>query len=383
MAAYVLPLFVVLVPLLDAGTVTITRMSTGRAVSARGLDHLHHRLLSRGLSHSATVLFCCAIAFMGALYATTAAAMPRTYLVLTVPMAILVLAPFALFLIDLAFEVNSPGVTYGRVQGLARMILSFGYRWRLAEVCLDLFLATAAYFAVFLLWTNFRVSEEMLRPLVAGVPWILAVTCSAFYVTGVYRGIWRFVGLADVMRFARGVLSASLLVMILSALNLVPFRAAAVVLFGIVLFNLLLATRLSLRVIPRILATFATTQSRILIVGTYQNWEDIVHECSRRTGRRSKAVGFVDDDLFSHGMLAGGLRVLGATDAIERIYSSARFDEIVIADGQINQHRLLTLQLFAQRHRVRLCNYSVQLQELVGDTAEERLMADLRGAVGG
>jgi UDP-GlcNAc:undecaprenyl-phosphate/decaprenyl-phosphate GlcNAc-1-phosphate transferase len=378
-AFYVFPLLVMFVPLLDAGTVTIARISTGRTISERGLDHLHHRLLAFGLSHRGAVLFCYAIAVVSSLYAVTATVMPRMYLVLTLPMVCLALAPFALFLIDLAFEVNSPGATYGRVHGLARMILSFTYRLRLIEVLLDLFLAAASYFAVFLLWNNFHIKEQMLRPLLEGLPWVLGATCSAFYISRVYRGMWHYMGLADVVRFGNGAAVAVLLTIMLSAVNLVPFEPGAVILFGILLLDLLLVTRVSLRLIRNAIDAFATAEWRILIIGTHANWQDIVSQCSQQTGRRTKAVGFIDDDLFTHGMMAGGVRVLGPMDAIERIYSSTRFDEVVITERKLDQDQLLILRRFAHQHQVRLCNYSVQLEELVDESAPERLAGN--GAV--
>jgi UDP-GlcNAc:undecaprenyl-phosphate/decaprenyl-phosphate GlcNAc-1-phosphate transferase len=371
LAAYVLPLFVMLVPLLDAGTVTIARISTGRAVSARGLDHLHHRLLSLGLSHRTAVVFCCAMALVSALYATTAGAMPRAYLILTVPMALLALAPFALFLIDLAFEINSPGATYGHVHGLARMILSFGYRLRLVEVLLDMCLAAASYFAAFLLWTNFRVSDEMLGPLLRGAPWILSASCLAFYFTHIYRRTWRYVGLTDVLQFGIASVGATLIAMVLAVLNLVPLWPASVIVFGVMLFDLLLATRVSFRVFHQALAALATAERRILIVGAHPGWTDIVRECSKRTGRRTKVVGFVDNDLFMRRMMIRGVRVLGSVDAVEKIYGSTPFDEIVIAGKQLDQEQLLLLRQFAYQHELQLCNYSAQLEELVVDRAVE------------
>jgi UDP-GlcNAc:undecaprenyl-phosphate/decaprenyl-phosphate GlcNAc-1-phosphate transferase len=372
LATYVLPLFVVLVPLLDAGTVIITRLATGRPISARGLDHFHHRLLALGLSCAGAVLFCWALAITSAMYSVAASIMARAYLVLTLPMVCLALAPFALFLIDLAFEVNSPGAIYGRAHGIARMILSVGYRLRLVEVMLDLFLAAASYFAVFLLWTNFRADDGTTEYLLKGLPWVLAASCLAFYATRIYRGMWHYVGIADVVRFGTGAAAASLLVMLLSAVKLVPFQPAEIVLFGIMLFDFLLATRVSLRLIRRAIGGLAPTEWRILLVGAHPRWEDIVHECMRRTGRRTKAVGFVDDDIFMHGRLIGGVGVLGPIDAIEKIYSSTRFDELVITDERLRQDRLVSLLEFAQRQQLRLCNYSVQLEELVGDRALER-----------
>ena len=47
---YVYPILVMLVPLLDIGIVSITRLATGNSVSRHGLDHSHNRLVSLGLT---------------------------------------------------------------------------------------------------------------------------------------------------------------------------------------------------------------------------------------------------------------------------------------------------------------------------------------------
>jgi hypothetical protein len=43
---YVVPILIMLVPLLDTGIVSVSRLATGTPVSRRGLDHSHHRLLA-------------------------------------------------------------------------------------------------------------------------------------------------------------------------------------------------------------------------------------------------------------------------------------------------------------------------------------------------
>jgi len=49
-ARFAVPMLVVMVPILDIVTVTMTRLATGAPISRRGLDHSHHRLFRLGLT---------------------------------------------------------------------------------------------------------------------------------------------------------------------------------------------------------------------------------------------------------------------------------------------------------------------------------------------
>ena len=72
-----------------------------------------------------------------------------------------------------------------------------------------------------------------------------------------------------------------------------------------------------------------------------------------------------------HSMTVGGVRVLGSVDAIEKIYRSTPFNEIVIVGRQLDQRQLLLLRQFAHWHDLRLCTYSAQLEELFDNGAME------------
>src|SRR5260370_22615112 len=49
-ARFAVPILIVMVPILDMVTVTMTRLATGNPISRRGLDHSHHRLFRLGLT---------------------------------------------------------------------------------------------------------------------------------------------------------------------------------------------------------------------------------------------------------------------------------------------------------------------------------------------
>ncbi len=49
-ARFAVPMLIMMVPILDMVTVTVTRLATGAPISRRGLDHSHHRLFRLGLT---------------------------------------------------------------------------------------------------------------------------------------------------------------------------------------------------------------------------------------------------------------------------------------------------------------------------------------------
>ena len=74
-------------------------------------------------------------------------------------------------MIDLTFDVNSPGIAYDNLQGPARFILTFSYKRRLAEAALDLALIPAAYFGAFLIRLDFKINDPLMAALSRACRW--------------------------------------------------------------------------------------------------------------------------------------------------------------------------------------------------------------------
>jgi FlaA1/EpsC-like NDP-sugar epimerase len=81
---------------------------------------------------------------------------------------------------------------------------------------LDFALIPAAYFGACLLRRDFKLSDPLILSMMASTPVFFIATYIVFALTGVYRGIWRYAGLADIIRFANGSLLAGVLVALTS-----------------------------------------------------------------------------------------------------------------------------------------------------------------------
>jgi UDP-GlcNAc:undecaprenyl-phosphate GlcNAc-1-phosphate transferase len=361
----VFPLFVMLVPLLDTSIVTISRIATSNPISRRGLDHSHHRLLMLGLSVRRAVLVSWAFAAAGAVCAAGLTFFNHAYLLSVMPFLIVLIGVAGLFMIDLTFEGQAPAVAYGYVRGAARYLLSFAYKRRLAEAALDLALIPAAYFGAFLLRRDFMMNDGIVGSLIRSTPVILVATYAAFALTGVYRGIWRYAGLADIIRFANGALLAGTFITIASLFVPIELSGSIIVLYAILLFNLLAFTRLSFQTLRRAIAMLALPTERVLIVGAGRTGEAAVHYIFSGNEHRSQLVGFVDDDAFKAGKLVHGRAVLGPLDDLERIYAATGFHRILIAADNIGEDRLALVAAFANTRELPIERFSIAVSRFV------------------
>ncbi len=365
-----LPVLVMLVPLLDTAVVSITRLATGRAISSRSVDHSHHRLLSLGLSHRRAVLVLWTVALLPALYAVGVVLMPRPYLVVTLPMVCIVIAPCLLFMVDLTFEAKAPGLVYGGVRGVARVILSWGYKRRTAEAIVDGVAILSAYFTAILITHQFVISEKVLAAALPGTAWVVLATSSALFFTGTYRRLWQYFGLADLVRvaFAVAVSAAALLAASMSKVGTVT--PTTTVVFTVLVFDLLIATRVSFWSFKKFLRLLAMPGRRILIVGAGELGEKAVRDLSSLYEPHFQLAGFLDDDSFKRRKLIAGVPVIGSLCDLSEIYCTRKFDEVLIATRRLDEKQLALVLKQAQHYRLPVRRYSIELNAVLPDARD-------------
>jgi UDP-GlcNAc:undecaprenyl-phosphate GlcNAc-1-phosphate transferase len=361
---YVVPILIMLVPLLDTAIVSVSRLATGTPVSRRGLDHSHHRLLSLGLSDERAVALAWGLAALATAFAVVLTWLPHPYLLATLPIIVSGFGVVGLFLIDLTFDVNSPGVAYDNLRGPARFILNFSYKRRLAEAGLDLALIPAAFFAAFLIRLDFKINDPLLQSIISTLPLVMVATYVAFLIAGIYRGMWRYASVSDVIRFANGSVLAGVFVVLISLITRIELSGSIAVLYVILLMNLLVASRMSFRALRQGVAFLALPDERVLIVGAGELAEAAARYLTTHRNRRFKLVGFVDDDSFTLGKLVHGRRVLGTLADLDRIYDTRRFSQVLVAVDALPGDRLEQLRQFANQHELTMQRFSIRLNEL-------------------
>jgi FlaA1/EpsC-like NDP-sugar epimerase len=160
---------------------------------------------------------------------------------------------------------------------------------------------------------------------------LLQVAC--YYHFKVYRGLWRFSSLNDVVRIIRAVLCATILVIpvlyMSSILKHIPRSIFPI--YGLLLVTFLCGGRLTLRSYwdRRHQYDDLDNVKRVLVIGAGQAGEGLIRELKRL--RSYLPVGLVDDSIIKRGLDVHGISVLGTIEELPELVMQHRIDLLFIA----------------------------------------------------
>ncbi|MGA7980464.1 MAG: polysaccharide biosynthesis protein, partial [Chromatiaceae bacterium] len=206
-------------------------------------------------------------------------------------------------------------------------------RSRMVAFLHDLVMIPCAWMLAY--WVRFNLGEipsDFLSGALTALPLVVAVQGATYWRFGLYRGVWRFASLPDLMRIGKAVLAASaitfLALFILNRMETVP--RSVPVLF--VMFQMLLLAG------PRLLYRWVKDHrldlhagERVLIVGAGRAGEMLVRDMLRDPAHAYLPVAFVDDKLRRHGGELHGIPVRGGTEAIPELAHSLSIQLVLLA----------------------------------------------------
>jgi UDP-GlcNAc:undecaprenyl-phosphate GlcNAc-1-phosphate transferase len=361
------PTLLFLLPILDTILVTFTRILRGQSPTQGGRDHASHRLIAFGLSERQAVLALYAVALASGVLATALESLNYYFSLILVPLLVMSLTLLTAYLGRLKVVAGDP--SWGKDRAITRLFLNLTYRRRLLEIVLDFFLIGIAYYLAFMVGFNLTLSQATLNLFLQSLPIAWGGAFLAFFYFGVYRGLWRYVGVDDLVRYIKAALGGVALI----ALPILFFYSARIfpliifVLFGVFLFLGLAASRSSFKVLDQVYATQVRDQEeRILIYGAGDAGEMALRWILMNPGLGLKPVGFLDDDTFKTGRQIHGVEVLGDLQQLGHLLSEKNIDGVIISsDVQLadSMFRRLVSIVHSQGRWVRRLHFEFELVE--------------------
>ncbi|MBI1761225.1 MAG: hypothetical protein HYR56_07285 [Acidobacteria bacterium] len=323
-SVFLTPVLILMIPIFDTCLVTITRKGAGRPVSQGGRDHTSHRLVALGMSERKAVLVLYVLAAMsGALALLVRGA--------RLEVTVLVASGFALTIIMLGLYLGKVRVyADGRHHGneLVNVLKDFAYKRRVFEILLDFCLIVLAYFGAYLLRFESELPAEQWDIFIRTLPLIIAIQLLLFLAGGIYRGLWRYIGIDDFLALARAV-GLGVAVSALMVFSAYRFRGPSRVVFiidALLLLVFIAASRLSFRLFAALLVGQRVAQPNarpVLIYGAGDGGDFLIRELVNHPELHYRPIGFIDDDERKAGKLMRGYR----------IFSSALLPELVEEHG--------------------------------------------------
>jgi len=178
--------------------------------------------------------------------------------------------------------------------------------------------------------------------------WPLQVALS--WAFGLYRGVWRFASLPDLIRILKAVLSGVALTLgalfVVNRLQGIP--RSLPLLYGLSLGILLAGPRLAYRW-WRDRRIHLGNGRRVLIVGAGSAGEALVRDLARDPGRAYLPVGFVDDKPRRQGGEIQGLPIFGDCERLPALAPRLGIDLIVIAIPSADAAQMRRLVALCER----------------------------------
>ena len=162
-----------------------------------------------------------------------------------------------------------------------------------------------------------------------------------YYQFKIYRGLWRFSSLSDVVKILKTTLGSIVLAIPLlygfSAFDVVPRRVLP--LYCLILTALLCGGRLFFRYLADKRGGFklSETVQRVLVIGAGSAGAALVKDLFKT---EYDALGFVDDDKSKQGLEVHGIRVLGSLDKLPELVLLHKIDLLLIATPSANSSQM-------------------------------------------
>lgn len=332
-AVLVIPVLLMLIPIFDTAFVTVTRILRGRPVHVGGRDHTSHRLVAIGLSERQTVALLAAVSTGAGGVATLSYVAGLSNTVVLLALLVIGLVLFGIHLSRVR-TVETPGPPNGGT--VLRLLANFQYKRQVMTLLLDACLIPIAYYAAYLVRFEDRVLEYL--PLFYGsVPAVLVIQLGTLGLFGVYRGVWRFTSMSDLLRIGRATALGTMatVVALVYTTRFTGFSRAVFVLDWVFLFVLVAASRVSFRVFAEALRRRPPSFRRVFIYGAGAGGELVARELLNNADLERVPVGFIDDDRSKHQTRIHGVPVLGASEDAERLTRQYAIQEVIVSSGKI------------------------------------------------
>lgn len=352
-----IPVLLLSVPIFDTIFVTLTRFFHARPISQGGNDHTSHRLVAFGVSQKRAVWILYGISLIsGSVILLSTALRGSTVLVLAILLTIL-LTLFGMFLGEIKIYSKSSSSAAKEFpnskKGFVLDVL-FQHRRRFAEVLMDLTLICLAYYSAFYLKFDAVIPHQMQRAIVEFLPVAIACHLANFFLFGLYRGVWKYAGLTDVLAIMKAVTAGTFVIGVLieSVFQFEGYSRPILAIFWLLLVVLVSGSRIATRLFFEFLSSSITRQKRAAIMGAGDAGELLLRILQSSTQREYEPVAFVDDDPKKIGKMIHGVPVLGNRRLLAQVVEREKIETVFVAIPSATPEQIREIEEECRLHNI-------------------------------
>ena len=224
----------------------------------------------------------------------------------------------------------------------------------------DMLLLTGSLFLSYLIRFDFHITPPYSILLYQILPFVVIIKIVCFYFFDLYRGMWRYTSIADLLNIIKASSVSTLVIICLilfSPSRFIGFPRSVFVMDWCLTILFICGFRLSVRLFfeyfskeqpsPtdflsafKLLAKRKRDGKNLIIIGAGDCGEKIYREIHDNASLQYNVVGFLDDSQNKIGRTIHGIPVLGRIDDIRKFINKTRADEVLIAIPSANSQQM-------------------------------------------
>jgi UDP-GlcNAc:undecaprenyl-phosphate GlcNAc-1-phosphate transferase len=361
------PILILFIPIFDTTLVTVLRKLSGRAASQGGRDHTSHRLVALGMSERRAVWMLYGFAALSGVLALLVREMKLDVSLAAILGFTVVLTLLGVYLAGVKVYDEEEEAKALHDKLLFAFLIDLSYKRRVFEVLLDVVLIILAYYSSYVLLFGPLSENEARLVFLRTVPVLVFVKMATFLVMGVYRGIWRYTSVDDLVVFAKAVVLSSIasVLALLFAFRFEGLSRAMFVLDALLLLMALAGSRMAFRLFRQMLPTPKSLEGRrVLIYGAGDGGELLLRELLNNRELHYAPVGFLDDDPKKKGKVIHGLRVFEGNGSLRAICKRQRVNEVLISSSKFSEGRIKEILRDCEEEHVTLKRMRIRIEQL-------------------
>lgn len=335
----------------------LTRIRSFRRMFEPDRSHIHHRLLAMGLSHRNVVLVLYGLSLLLALLVLVSVlAQYRNAGIILVAVALVTYIGIRRLGYEEATLFNAGSVLRWYEA------LSFDRRFFLGFI--DIALIAVAYWGAFVLKYNLAWSSAQKQWYLETFPLVLLIQLATFFMFNMYRGVWRAIGVGDLINIGIAVSTGVFLSYILAVINAPPTDGTITyfVIYLLLLGTLIVCSRSMFRILNYMRQREQSNYGKALIYGAGHHGQLVLRELSNNSSLRLQPVGFIDDDPTLIGRKVDRLPVVGSGKELVFVLVKRQITALVVSSDSIDGDRLSAVLSVCREHQISVlrCNLSIE-----------------------
>ena len=361
------PILIMLMPILDTTFVIITRLLRGQSPILGGTDHTSHRLIAFGLSERQVVLALYSVALLSGIAAAGLESLDYDLSMVIIPVMLIAITLFTAYLGKMRIVAES-AVEMNKTT-IARLVGIITYKRRLFEILFDLIIIGFSYYLAFWTKSGLNMTTSSMSLFLVSWPFALGLAYLSFFVFGVYKGIWGFLGSVDLVRYVGAALSTGVSAWMVMGVIYpeITFPGDIFIVFTLYLLIGLSGSRASFQIFDQIYHRQKMKQSKdaILIYGADESGELALSWLAKNSRLGYRPLGFIDDEPQNWGRQIHNVSVLGDEKQILSLITEGVIKGVILtSSAQLDKLKDSPVLTASREHGVWIRVLKIELYDI-------------------